>query len=93
MINEGARILQEGVAARPVDVDMVWLHGYGFPPWRGGPMFHADRVGLAEVHAAILKWKERFGPDFWTPAPMLAELAASGRGFYPRSVTAPEIAC
>ncbi|MBV8211131.1 MAG: enoyl-CoA hydratase/isomerase family protein [Burkholderiaceae bacterium] len=93
MINEGARILQEGVAARPVDVDMVWLHGYGFPAWRGGPMFHADRVGLAEVHAAILKWKERFGPDFWTPAPMLAELAATGRGFYPRSVTSPEITC
>ena len=93
IINEGARILQEGVAARPVDVDMIWLHGYGFPAWRGGPMFHADRVGLAEVHAAILKWKERFGPDFWTPAPMLADLAAAGRGFYPRSITAPEITC
>ncbi len=93
MINEGAKILTERVAARPVDVDIVWLHGYGFPAWRGGPMFHADQLGLANVHAAILRFSDRFGPDFWTPAPLLAELASAKKGFYPSAVTAPAIIC
>ena len=93
MINEGARILQEGIAARPVDIDIVWLHGYGFPAWRGGPMFYADQVGVSNVYEAILRYQRRFGPDFWTPAPLLAELALAGRGFYPSAVTAPDIVC
>ncbi|HNC22287.1 3-hydroxyacyl-CoA dehydrogenase family protein, partial [Accumulibacter sp.] len=84
MINEGAKILAEGVAARPVDVDIVWLNGYGFPPWRGGPLFYADQLGLGRVLATIENYCERFGPDFWTPAPLLQELVASGRTFYPR---------
>jgi 3-hydroxyacyl-CoA dehydrogenase len=84
MINEGAKILQEGVAARPVDIDMVWIHGYGFPVYRGGPMFYADQVGLKAIYDTILKYRDRFGPDFWTPAPLLAELAESSKGFYSR---------
>jgi 3-hydroxyacyl-CoA dehydrogenase len=83
MINEGARILEEGVAARPVDIDMVWLHGYGFPAWRGGPMFHAQQVGLPVVLRAIGQWREQVGAEFWTPAPLLRRMVAEGRGFYP----------
>jgi 3-hydroxyacyl-CoA dehydrogenase len=81
MINEGARILAEGVALRAVDIDMVWLHGYGFPAYRGGPMYYADEVGLATVLDAIRGYRERFGADFWTPAPLLEELDASGGQF------------
>ena len=82
MINEAAKILQEGVAARAVDVDMVWLHGYGFPRYRGGPLFYADEVGVRNVYQAILKYRDQFGPDFWTPAPLLDEMAVSGKSFY-----------
>ncbi|MEO8385511.1 MAG: 3-hydroxyacyl-CoA dehydrogenase NAD-binding domain-containing protein, partial [Betaproteobacteria bacterium] len=82
MINEAAKILQEGVAARAVDVDMVWLHGYGFPRYRGGPLFYADEVGVKSVYEAILKYRDQFGPDFWTPAPLLEEMAEAGKSFY-----------
>ena len=82
MINEGAKILAEGVAARPLDVDMVWLHGYGFPAHRGGPMFYADQIGLDRVLEQIRLFRKRLGADFWTPAPLLEELASAGRGFY-----------
>ncbi len=86
MINEGAKILAEGVAARPVDVDMVWLNGYGFPAWRGGPLFYADQLGLQEVLAATENYCRQFGPDFWTPASLLRELVAKGQTFYQRTV-------
>ena len=82
MINEAAKILEEGVAARPIDVDMVWLHGYGFPRYRGGPLFYADEVGVKNVFDAILKYRDQFGPDFWTPAPLLEEMVAAGKPFY-----------
>jgi 3-hydroxyacyl-CoA dehydrogenase len=82
MINEGAKILAEGVAARPLDVDMVWLHGYGFPAYRGGPMFYADQIGLDRVLEQIRIFQNRLGAEFWTPAPLLEELASSGQGFY-----------
>ncbi len=82
MINEGAKILAEGVAARPLDVDMVWLHGYGFPAHMGGPMFYADQVGLDRVLKQIQLFKECLGTDFWTPAPLLEQLASDGKGFY-----------
>ncbi len=62
MINEGARILEEGVAARPGDIDVVWLYGYGWPAWRGGPMFHADQVGLDRVAARLAKPSQRNPP-------------------------------
>jgi len=93
MINEGAKILAEGVAARPVDIDMVWLHGYGFPAYRGGPMFYADQTGLDKIYRVILGFRDRFGAEFWTPAPLLEELARAGKGFYPPSATAPSILC
>jgi 3-hydroxyacyl-CoA dehydrogenase len=83
LVNEGARILEEGISLRASDIDLVYLAGYGVQPWRGGPMFHADTLGLAHVVRAL----ERFArtphgdPDFWRPAPLLARLAAQGRTF------------
>ncbi|HYW02796.1 MAG TPA: 3-hydroxyacyl-CoA dehydrogenase NAD-binding domain-containing protein [Gammaproteobacteria bacterium] len=82
MVNEGARILEEGIAARPLDIDIVWIYGYGFPVYRGGPMFWADQVGLGKIHDAILKYRDRLGPEYWTPAPLLERLAKEGKGFY-----------
>ncbi len=81
MINEAGHILEEGVASRPSDVDVVWLTGYGFPRYRGGPLFYADRLGIAHVLARIEALRERFGAAFWSPAPLLVHLAANGRGF------------
>ncbi len=75
MVNEGAKILEEGVAAREVDIDMVWLHGYRFPSYRGGPMFYARARGFGEVLARITEFRDRFGPDFWTPSEWLTERA------------------
>jgi 3-hydroxyacyl-CoA dehydrogenase len=81
MINEAGHILDEGVVSRPSDVDVVWLTGYGFPRYRGGPLFYADRLGVGHVLARIEALRERFGEAFWLPAPLLSRLAASGRGF------------
>jgi len=86
MINEGAKILEEGIVARPLDVDIVWIHGYGFPAYRGGPLFYADEIGLKTVLAAILKYRDSLGAEYWTPAALLEQLAAEGRGFYPVAV-------
>ncbi len=81
MVNEAAYILEEGIAQRASDVDMVYLTGYGFPLYRGGPMFYADTVGLPNVVAAMEKYaKGRYG-EFWKPAPLLAKLAAEGKTF------------
>ena len=82
MINEGAKILQEGIAARPLDIDVVWIYGYGFPVYRGGPMFYADQVGLKVVYEAILKYQGQVGAEYWKPAPLLEKLAKEGKGFY-----------
>lgn len=81
LINEGAKILGEGIAWRPVDIDVVWLDGYGFPGERGGPMYFADRIGLARVLERISQFAA--GPQGWAwePAPLLVELAASNRNF------------
>lgn len=81
MIDEGARILGDGKARSSHDIDVVWLHGYGFPRHRGGPMYHADRLGLVVVRDAIMEYQEQFGPDYWSVAPLLAELAAAGSSF------------
>jgi 3-hydroxyacyl-CoA dehydrogenase len=81
MINEASRILDEGVVSRPSDVDVVWLAGYGFPRYRGGPLYYADRLGALHVLARIEALRERFGDAYWSPAPLLERLAASGRGF------------
>lgn len=80
LVNEGARILAEGIALRPVDIDMVWLFGYGFPAYEGGPMFWADRRGLANVLADIRGFADH-DPKSWQAAPLLVELAAAGRSF------------
>lgn len=79
LINEGARILEEGIALRASDIDLVYVNGYGFPAWRGGPLYWADQVGLTQVLATI----QRFDADhdFWQPAPLLKQLVAQEQGF------------
>ena len=83
LVNEAAHLLEEGIAQRASDVDMVYLTGYGFPIWRGGPMCYADTVGLFNVVQAM----KRFARDpmddgaFWKPAPLLARLVAEGKSF------------
>jgi 3-hydroxyacyl-CoA dehydrogenase len=79
LINEGFRILEEGIALRAADVDVVWCAGYGFPRYRGGPMFYADTIGLKTVHDGMLKYRDLFGPMHWQPSPLLARLANEGR--------------
>jgi 3-hydroxyacyl-CoA dehydrogenase len=79
LINEGIRILEEGVAMRAGDIDVVWTSGYGFPRFRGGPMFYADTVGLKRVYEGMLRYQELFGPMHWQPASLLARLAREGR--------------
>jgi 3-hydroxyacyl-CoA dehydrogenase len=79
LINEGFLILEERVALRAADIDVVWTSGYGFPRYRGGPMFYAETVGLPVVLAGIAKYRELLGAMHWQPAPLLVELARSGR--------------
>jgi len=81
LVNEGAKILEEGIALRASDIDMVYLSGYGFPLHRGGPMFYADTVGLPRVLAAIEGYARGYHGEAWTPAPLLVRLAEEGRGF------------
>jgi 3-hydroxyacyl-CoA dehydrogenase len=81
LVNEGAKILEEGIALRASDIDMVYLSGYGFPLFRGGPMFHADTVGLPNVLAAIEQYARGYHGEAWAPAGLLQKLAAEGRGF------------
>jgi 3-hydroxyacyl-CoA dehydrogenase len=80
LINEAARILEEGIALRPSDVDMVWINGYGFPPYRGGPMHFADSEGVKKVYDTIVGFREKYG-DHWQPAPLLEQLANEGETF------------
>jgi len=79
LINEGFRILEEGIAIRASDIDVVWAAGYGFPRYRGGPMFCAELIGLKTLHDGILKYRDRFGPMHWEPAPLLVQLVREGR--------------
>jgi len=81
LVNEGAKILEEGIAQRASDIDMVYLAGYGFPLQRGGPMFYADTVGLPRVLAAIEGYARGEQGSAWTPAPLLVRLAREGKGF------------
>lgn len=81
LINEGAKVLAEGIALRAADIDIVYIYGYGFPAWRGGPMFYADTVGLRKVLARIEDFKARHGAALWEPAPLLRELAATDATF------------
>jgi 3-hydroxyacyl-CoA dehydrogenase len=80
LVNEGAEILDEGIALRAADIDIVYVYGYGFPRYRGGPMFYADTVGLDKVLASIQQFHKAHG-EFWKPAPLLEKLAAEGKKF------------
>jgi 3-hydroxyacyl-CoA dehydrogenase len=80
LANEGARVLDEGYAARAGDIDVIYCYGFGFPRHTGGPMFYADTVGLATVLARVKEYRARFG-EYWQPAPMIERLVAQGRGF------------
>ena len=83
LVNEGARIVEEGIAARASDIDMVYITGYGFPIHRGGPMLYADQVGLFNVAQAMKRFQAnpRDDAQFWEPAPLLAKLASEGKSF------------
>lgn len=78
LLNEGFRILEEGVALRASDIDVVWTSGYGFPRYRGGPMFYAETIGLDTLLNGILKYQKLFGPMHWQPASLLVELVQQG---------------
>jgi 3-hydroxyacyl-CoA dehydrogenase len=81
MVNEGARILDEGIARNAGDIDVIWVFGYGFPAWRGGPMHYANTVGLAHVCDRLRKFEALTGDRQHEPAPLLTKLAADGKGF------------
>ncbi len=80
LINEGAKVLQDGIAQRASDIDLIYVNGYGFPAWRGGPMFYADTVGLDKVYERVCAFHREHGA-FWTPAPLLERLARAGKTF------------
>jgi 3-hydroxyacyl-CoA dehydrogenase len=82
MVNEGAKILEEKMAQRALDIDVIWVNGYGWPVYRGGPMWWADNVvGLKTIHDALLKYREQSGDPFWEPAPLLKKLVQEGKKF------------
>jgi 3-hydroxyacyl-CoA dehydrogenase len=80
LVNEGAKILEEGLALRAGDIDIIYIYGYGFPPYRGGPMWYADTVGLKRVYDRVQAFARDHG-DLWRPAPLLKQLAESGKTF------------
>jgi enoyl-CoA hydratase/carnithine racemase len=83
LVNEGARALEENLLERASDIDLICVYGFGFPAWRGGPMYHADTLGLDKVHARIEELHRAYGKA-WIPAPLLARLAGEGGRFNPR---------
>ena len=87
LANEGARVLEDGYATRAGDIDIIYVYGFGFPRYRGGPMFYAESVGLDTVLTRVNEYRARFG-DYWEAAPLLERLVAEGRGFYSEA-TAP----
>ena len=84
MVNEGAKILEEKIAIRASDIDVIWVYGYGWPVYRGGPMFWADQTGLKAVRDRMLQFQKATGDAFWAPAPLLSRLADQGKGFLDR---------
>ena len=81
LINEGARILEEGIAQRPSDIDVVYVFGYAFPVAKGGPMYYADQIGLKQVYDKICEFRDRDGEQYWQSAPLLKQLAEAGKTF------------
>jgi 3-hydroxyacyl-CoA dehydrogenase len=90
LVNEGARILEEGIAMRAVDIDIIYINGYGFPSYRGGPMWYADTVGLKKVYQRICEFHSRHG-EAWEPAPLLRRLAEEGKTFAEFASLQPEM--
>jgi 3-hydroxyacyl-CoA dehydrogenase len=88
LINQGATLLGDGIALRPGDIDIVYIFGYGFPWYRGGPMWWADTVGVKKIFDQVSAWRAELGPQ-WEPAPLLAEVAARDGSFAPRPVATP----
>ncbi|MBZ6079291.1 3-hydroxyacyl-CoA dehydrogenase NAD-binding domain-containing protein [Microvirga puerhi] len=82
MINEAAKILEEGAAARPGDIDVIWTNGFGFPTYLGGPMFHADRIGVRTIKAALDHYSTLVGREYFQPTALIERLATEGKGFY-----------
>ena len=78
LLTEGFRILEEGVVQRASDIDVVWTSGYGFPRYRGGPMFYAEFIGLKSLLEGMQRFSAEFGPMHWEPAPLLVELVRRG---------------
>ena len=81
LVAEGTRVLEDGIAIRASDIDVVWMNGYGFPRYRGGPMHYAGQVGLDRVYARVCEFEKRFGPMYWQPPALLEKLARSGGQF------------
>jgi 3-hydroxyacyl-CoA dehydrogenase len=81
MVNEGAKILEEKIAIRASDIDVIWVYGYGWPVYRGGPMFWADQIGLGALRDKMLEFQKSSGDAFWAPAQLLNRLADEGKGF------------
>lgn len=79
LINEGFKILEEGIAQRPSDIDVVYAFGYGFPAYRGGPMFYADSIGLETIYRTICEFSDTYGQEFWQPAALLKQLVEEGK--------------
>ena len=81
LFNEGAKILEEGIAQRASDIDVVYIYGYAFPVAKGGPMHYADSVGLKNVHEKICEFRDKYGEQYWNPSPLLKQLAEEGKTF------------
>jgi 3-hydroxyacyl-CoA dehydrogenase len=79
LINEGFKILEEGIAQRPSDIDVVYAFGYGFPAYRGGPMFYADTIGLEKIYQTVCEFADTYGEEFWQPAALLKQLVEEGK--------------
>jgi len=79
LINECFKILEEGIAQRPSDIDVVYAFGYGFPAYRGGPMFYADSIGLDKIYQSICEFANTYGAEFWQPAALLKQLVEQGK--------------
>jgi 3-hydroxyacyl-CoA dehydrogenase len=79
-VNEAAKILEEGIAYRASDVDIMWLYGFGFPRYRGGLLFWADQIGVKKIYDTMREWEKTYG-DRWKPANLIKELAESGKSF------------
>src|ERR1700687_105003 len=88
LAREGARILEEGIAARPSDIDVIWLYGYGWPIYRGGPMFYADQVGLKHIADRLSFYAKGTNDPSLDPAPLLKQWAAEGKTFASLTQTA-----